>query len=476
MATTTSSLDDFERSFDYWSRGGGDSSSSAARRDDDQQPHAADGSLSSSAWNQRSSSVSGSGSSAAPRNGRRRIPNASADGSSSTSYDESEMTGTRRGGDEREMLEFTVTNAADFDGDRNDNEDNDDDDDDEDCAPPTVRSILTEKKKRWLLRKRAASAAAPLASDRSAAASTITPDDDDDDDDAVEIVIREQLSAVYDDVSPDPSCHVEGTISLVRRRHQQHPQPQGGSAPPFCLTMRDVLGQLDRVDPNDDVCQNVSDRVSRQGLHRLDRVLRVRLPQPPSDSDDDHDDEGRLVRLATYHSSIRPVPLVRAPGLDKRMIELRFPFPFLTNLISLSQLVKSRVQVAQAFSRAGFKIRANPSNEYPLTGMVIMLAVPPYVKGSSARMSRPGGTWNEMKRVISWDVDRLEPGEAMEVQLQFESMDGTWDREPKFPVLVRADCPRLFTSLELRSDFSDGLSRLVGAAVSTSARVLHRKV
>lgn len=142
----------------------------------------------------------------------------------------------------------------------------------------------------------------------------------------------------------------------------------------------------------------------------------------------------------------------------------------------MSQLVKSRVQVSQAFSRAGFKIRANPSNEYTLTGMVIMLAVPPYVKGSSARMSRPGGVWNEMKRVISWDVDRLEPGEAMEVQLQFESMDGTWDREPKFPVLVRADCPRLFTSLELRSDYSDGLSRLVSASVTTSARVLHRKV
>ena len=132
--------------------------------------------------------------------------------------------------------------------------------------------------------------------------------------------------------------------------------------------------------------------------------------------------------------------------------------------------------MSQAFSRAGFKIRANPSNEHTLTGMVIVLAIPPYVKGSSARMSRPGGVWNEMKRVISWSVDRLEPGEAMEVQLQFESMDGTWDREPKFPVLVRADCPCLFTSLELRSDFSDGLTHLVSTEVSTSARVLHRKV
>jgi hypothetical protein len=138
--------------------------------------------------------------------------------------------------------------------------------------------------------------------------------------------------------------------------------------------------------------------------------------------------------------------------------------------------VKSRVQVTQRHSRAGFKIRANPSNDYALTDVAIVLAVPPYVKGSSARMSLPGGTWNEMKRTISWSVDCLQPGEALELQLQFESMDGTWQREPKFPVLVRAECPCLFSSLEVRSDFSDGLSRLVNTAVSTSGRVLHRKV
>jgi hypothetical protein len=91
-------------------------------------------------------------------------------------------------------------------------------------------------------------------------------------------------------------------------------------------------------------------------------------------------------------------------------------------------------------------------------------------------MSREGGVWNEMKRTISWNVDKLEPGEALEVQLQFESMDGSWEREPKFPVLVRADCPCLFSSLELKSDFSDGLSNVVKTKLSTSARVLHRKV
>jgi hypothetical protein len=103
---------------------------------------------------------------------------------------------------------------------------------------------------------------------------------------AIEVEIHEQLSAVYDDVSPESTCQVEGTIYALqqqhprRHQHHQHPhEPPAGSAP-FCLTLRDVLGQLDRVDANPDVCQNVSDRVSRQGLHRLDQVLRVRMPPP----------------------------------------------------------------------------------------------------------------------------------------------------------------------------------------------------
>ena len=110
--------------------------------------------------------------------------------------------------------------------------------------------------------------------------------------------------------------------------------------------------------------------------------------------------------------------------------------------------------------------------------MVIILAVPPYVRGDTVKMSRRGGVWDDMKRTISWGVDKLDPGEALEVQLQFESMDDGWgDRIPKFPVLVRADFPSsLFSSVELNSAFSDGLTTPVQLQVNVSGRVLHRKV
>jgi len=95
-------------------------------------------------------------------------------------------------------------------------------------------------------------------------------------------------------------------------------------------------------------------------------------------------------------------------------------------------------------------------------------------------MSRRGGVWDEMKRTISWTVERLDPGQALEVQLQFECMDngavGGLRQTPKFPVLVRADCPTLFSSIDLNSDYSDGLHTPVKVRVHASGRILHRKV
>lgn len=145
-------------------------------------------------------------------------------------------------------------------------------------------------------------------------------------------------------------------------------------------------------------------------------------------------------------------------------------------MFSILKLIKSRVQVSTKFSRVGFKIRANPSNEHPMTHLVIMLAVPPHVDGRSAKMSRRGGVWDEMKRTISWVVQKLDAGEALEVQAQFESIDGETDRTPKFPVLVRGDYPSIFSSLELKADFRDVLAQPINMKLNLSGRVIHRKV
>jgi hypothetical protein len=133
--------------------------------------------------------------------------------------------------------------------------------------------------------------------------------------------------------------------------------------------------------------------------------------------------------------------------------------------------VKSRVSASNVQARAGFKIRANPNNEHTLKNIVVMLAVPPDVDAENVKMSRKGGVWEELKRTLSWRIDELEPGKALEIQAQFSLLDKV-DKPPKFPVLVRCDYPSLFSGVELTVD--EGSS--VKMKLNESARILHRKV
>ena len=103
-----------------------------------------------------------------------------------------------------------------------------------------------------------------------------------------------------------------------------------------------------------------------------------------------------------------------------------------------------------------------------------MLAVPPCVDGPSVKMSRRGGIWDEMKRTISWIVASLEPGSAIEVQAQFEAVEGS-SQEPQFPVMVRAEYPKLFSGVEVTTA-DVATAGAINMKLHESARVLHRKI
>ena len=144
------------------------------------------------------------------------------------------------------------------------------------------------------------------------------------------------------------------------------------------------------------------------------------------------------------------------------------------------QLVKSRVQSSGQHSRVGFKIRANPTNQASLKRIVIMLAIPPHVNGRSGKLSRKGGLWDELKRTVSWTIEEMPPGQAMEIQAQFEILEGenasNLTHSPKFPILVRCEYESLFSSVEIKSDYHDTLCKPVQVELRNTARVLHRKV
>lgn len=98
--------------------------------------------------------------------------------------------------------------------------------------------------------------------------------------------------------------------------------------------------------------------------------------------------------------------------------------------------------------------------------------------GDSVRMSRQGGVWDEMKRTIAWSVKSLQPGETLEIQTQFASLDGYAQskRLPTFPVLVRSEYPTLFSSVEVVNEYGDAVTPAVQLETACAGRLLHRKV
>ncbi len=102
------------------------------------------------------------------------------------------------------------------------------------------------------------------------------------------------------------------------------------------------------------------------------------------------------------------------------------------------------------------------------------MAVPPNMDGASVRLSRSGGVWDEMKRTIAWSIKSLQPGEALEIQAQFSSMDG--QRSASFPVLVRTEYPRLFSAVEVVNEYRDDVTPAIRLETACAGRLLHRKV
>jgi hypothetical protein len=125
----------------------------------------------------------------------------------------------------------------------------------------------------------------------------------------------------------------------------------------------------------------------------------------------------------------------------------------------------------------GIRIRANPKNGYTLTQIAVLMVAPPEVDGEKVTMSRIGGIWDEMKRTISWTIEKLSPGEIIDIQAQFGCVDGFVNGlTSKFPVLVRCDGSALFSRIELSTEYTEEESSPVNLHVEQSSRILYRKV
>jgi hypothetical protein len=306
----------------------------------------------------------------------------------------------------------------------------------------------------------------------------------------VQVTVHEQFSATYDDgvvpaTSPEPqACQLEGTVHVQSvtdlSRH------------PFCIVIRDAQSHIDIWDDRPTGGGGgVAKDISAAVMVRKDQVATTTVPPYQSSSSlpyyyQSHKD--RILRISLPSTS------------TKKQVQVA-RYICTTHVRPVPLLVKSRVQSSVSpggiHVRVGFKLRANPTNTLPLQHIVIIVAIPPHVNGRSGRLSRQGGVWDELKRTVTWTIPQMIPGEALEIQAQFETI-GTQMMDtssvppgssrssppqgptptPKFPILVRCEYPTLLSGVTVPLDaaYQDAISKPVVVDLVQSARILHRKV
>jgi hypothetical protein len=246
----------------------------------------------------------------------------------------------------------------------------------------------------------------------------------------IHVALHEQLTCMYDGNDSAPSSQVEGSIHV-----------RSSSTNPFSLLMRDRSKHMDSFHVDPKYCVTVTnDADALLG----DRLLKIVLPSSSA----------KKQKIASYTcgSQLRPIPL----------------------------LVKNKVVVEGDRCRVGVKVRSNPANQRHLTQVAILMAVPPDIRGESVKLTRQGGVWDGMKRIVAWPIEKgLAPGELIEIQAQFNFVSpsgGHLRAAPKFPILVRCGGSNdQFSDVQLCSDLHESQGP-VNMSLSRTVRILHRKV
>mmetsp|Transcript_7770 Transcript_7770/g.14649 ORF Transcript_7770/g.14649 Transcript_7770/m.14649 type:complete len:417 (+) Transcript_7770:174-1424(+) len=225
----------------------------------------------------------------------------------------------------------------------------------------------------------------------------------------INIILLEQMSVTYDSVpNSSPVMEMKGTINI---------KPStiiGGHT--FYISLKDTERHLKQITSFFDITKEVTDHSKEEDpfvkkhQEQGDRIFKVSMPT-------------NIDCLGT-----KPVNVIKYIGSEY----LR-PIPLLVNV---------KVRVAGDVCRVGVKIRSNPIHTHNLDNLVVLIAIPPDVSGESAKMSRQGGVWDPIKRVIVYKYDVIQSGETVDLQMQFDYVpsirkDGQNAMLPRFPVLVR---------------------------------------
>lgn len=246
----------------------------------------------------------------------------------------------------------------------------------------------------------------------------------------IHVALHEQLTCLYEGNDNAPSSQVEGTIHV-----------RSSTSAPFHLLMRDQSSHLESFREDPKYCTTA---LSKEDGFLDDRLLTITLPNSLA----------KKQKIASYtcNETLLPIPL----------------------------LVKNKVLVEGDRCRVGIKVRSNPANQRHLTQVAILMAVPPDIRGESVKLTRQGGVWDGMKRIVAWPIDRgLAPGELIEIQAQFSFVSPTagFPRPlPTFPILVRCDGSNdQFSDVQLCTDMHESRPS-INMSLTRTVRIIHRKV
>jgi len=229
-----------------------------------------------------------------------------------------------------------------------------------------------------------------------------------------EMSCKAQMGKVYE-------CNVVGTINVAVQSVQDE---ESGTLieremdTPFLLNITDSSHQIKSIEENDDLVTDFTKDINAQSNQRVHHVL---IPQ--------HQDDVFL-NVANYETNMKlPSPPVR---------------------------VQTKVQVASKFCRVGINIKADKMNESNLTDLSILTAVPDAVNGDTVKMSRRGGIWDSLERLLVWNAKELKIGAKLGLQARFEMILKN-DGDDNVVIDKSAIC---FTALLRCSSLQGQMSRL----------------
>lgn len=269
----------------------------------------------------------------------------------------------------------------------------------------------------------------------------------------VHVALHEEISCIYNGSLEASEMSIRGTISVN--------PPIELDCKPFYLVIKDYNSYLENVTSYFECASKVITSDFTKQYKRYDgkgtHVFRVSIPH----MEDIHSESIDVIKY-TCAEKLKPLPL----------------------------LVRTKVRIAGKYCRVALVIRTNPSNKQDMKNIVVMLAVPPDVDGDTIRMSRKGGVWDAMKKIVTWVFDdQLDTSGGIDMQLQFELVASSYgigiESEhlvtPKFPVMVRCDAfddhlSGIDIELQPIEDGIDGIQKLFKPKVDRSYRLLHRKL